>query len=301
MSDNNSSFAAFSNQMADAVEKAAASTVLVNARARHPASGVAVSADTILTASHVVEREEEITVLLPDGREISANLAGRDNASDLALLRLAQAAATPAEQAGQEASVGQLVFALGRPNSGGIQASLGIVSALGGPMRTGRASLLERYLRTDTIPYPGFSGGPLVDASGRVLGMNTSGFTPGALITIPAALAWPVAETLRAQGRIPRGYLGVRTQIIPLPASMQQKLGRTQERALLLVGVESGSSAERSGLIVGDILAGLDGNPLRDHDELAARLLRDSVGRSLPVEILRGGELIRLNVEVGEG
>lgn len=290
-----------SDQMADAAARAAASVVLVNARPRIPASGVAVSADNILTAGHVIEREEDITVVLPDGREISAVLAGRDPGSDLALLRLSEPAAAPAAQSGREARVGQLVLALGRPGSGGIQASLGIVSAVGGPLRTGRASLLERYLRTDAIAYPGFSGGALINTAGEILGINTSGFSHGALITIPTALAWNTAEVLRERGRVPRGYLGVRTQVIALPDTLQHKLGRSQDRALMLVGVESGSSAERSGLIVGDILAGLDGSPLRDHDSLSARLMRDSVGQSLALEILRGGELLRLDVPVGEG
>lgn len=298
MNDTNS-LMALSNALADAVETVAASTVLVNARARIPASGVAISADTILTANHVVEREEEISVLLPDGSEVAASLAGRDPGSDLALLRLAQPAAKPALPAG-EARVGQIVLALGRPGSGGVQASQGIISAIGGPLRTGRASLLERYLRSDAIAYPGFSGGPLVNASGQVLGINTSGFSTGTLLTIPAALAWAAAETLRTQGRIPRGYLGVRTQMIPLPETMQQKLGRSQDRALMLVGVESGSAAERAGLIVGDILAGVDGNALRDHDDLASRLMRESVGHALALEVLRGGEVQRVSVQVGE-
>jgi len=301
MMDNPNPLTNLSDQMADAAARAAASVVLVNARPRIPASGVAVSADTILTAGHVVEREEDISVLLPDGREIPATLAGRDPGSDLALLRLAEPAATPAARAAREARVGQLVLALGRPGAAGIQASLGIVSAVGGPLRTGRASLLERYLRTDAIGYPGFSGGALINAAGEVLGLNTSGFSPGTLITIPAALAWSTAELLRERGRVPRGYLGVRTQVIPLPEGLQSKLGRSQDRALMLVGVESGSTAERSGLIVGDILAGLDGTPLRDHESLSARLMRDSVGQTLALEILRGGELLRLDVQVGEG
>lgn len=301
MMDESNPLTNLSDQMADAAARAAACVVLVNARPRIPASGVAVSPDTILTAGHVVEREEDISVLLPDGREVSASLAGRDPGSDLALLRLSEPAATAAARAGREARVGQLVLALARPGTGGIQASLGVVSAVGGPLRTRRASLLERYLRTDAIAYPGFSGGALINTAGEVLGINTSGFSPGTLITIPAALAWSTAEVLRERGRVPRGYLGVRTQVIPLPEALQIKLGRSQERALMLVGVENGSSAERSGLIVGDILAGLDGTPLRDHESLSARLMRDSVGQTLALEILRGGELLRLDVQVGEG
>jgi S1-C subfamily serine protease len=289
-----------SNAMADAVEKAGVSTVLVNARPRFPATGVAYAADLILTSNHAVERDEEITVILPDGTELTATLAGRDPAGDLALLRLSQASAVPAEPAPQDARVGQLVLALGRPTPEGIQASQGIVSASGGPLRTGRASLLDRYVRTDAIPYPGFSGGPLIDLQGRVLGINTSGFHPGASLTIPVSIAWASAEALKTGGRVKRGYLGVRTQVVELSAALQQKLGRKQEQALMVVSVETNSAAEQSGLIVGDLLAGVQGQILEDHDALVARLSGDSAGKSLPFEILRGGELKRVDVTVGE-
>jgi S1-C subfamily serine protease len=289
-----------SNAMADAVEKAGAATVLVNARPRFPASGVAYAPDLILTTNHGVEREEDITVLLPDGTEVSAALAGRDPATDLALLRLSKASAVPAELAAKEARVGQIVLALGRPGVEGIQASQGIVSSVGGPLRTGRASLLERFIRTDAIPYPGFSGGPLIDLDGKVLGINTSGFGPGTSLTIPGALAWQMAETLRNQGRVRRGYLGVRTQVVDLPASLQSKLGRSQEHGLMLVSLEADSPAEKSGLIVGDILVGAEGKPMQDHDELMARLASGTTGKTLTFEILRGGELKSQAVVVGE-
>ncbi|HEY9089638.1 MAG TPA: trypsin-like peptidase domain-containing protein [Anaerolineaceae bacterium] len=298
MNDNNP-LIALSNALADAVTTAAASTVLVNARTRIPASGVAITTDTVLTANHVVEREEDINVLLADGTQVPASLLGRDQGSDLALLRLSHALAKPAVKA-NDARVGQVALALGRPNSGGIQATHGIISAVGGPLRTGRANLLERYLRTDAMALPGFSGGPLVNAAGQVLGINTSGFSPGTLLTIPAELAWAAADTLRAQGRIPRGYLGVRTQVVTLPENLQQKLGRKQDRALMLVGVEGGSAAEKTGLIVGDILAGVGSKPLLDHDDLALHLMRDSVGRSLNLEVIRGGELRNVEIQVRE-
>ncbi len=290
----------FSNALADAVEKAGASTVLVAARPRFPASGVAYDAQTILTANHVVEREEDITVVLPDGSEIPAALVGRDPGSDLALLKLSSARAVAAVPAGQAARVGQLVLALGRPTPEGIQASQGIVSMVGGPVRTGRASLLEGYIRTDATPYPGFSGGPLVNLQGQVLGINTSGFMPGASLTIPQALAWKTAEALRNFGRVKRGYLGVRTQVVELPEALQEKLHRKQASGLLLVGVEAGSAAEEAGLMVGDILAGLEGRPVEDHDALVSQLTGDNVGRALAVEVIRGGEVRSLAVRVGE-
>jgi S1-C subfamily serine protease len=284
--------------MSAAAEKAGRSTVLVNARRRLPASGIAVAADLILTADHVVQRDEDITVVLADGSEVAAKVAGRDPGSDLAVLRLEKAVATPAEKAAA-AKVGQIVLALGRPSLDGIEASLGTVSAINGPLRTPRG-LLDRTYRTDTTPYPGFSGGPLIDAEGHVLGLNTSGFGRGSFITIPTEVAWKVAEELAAHGSIKRGYLGIRSQPVELTAAAQKALKREQASGLLIVGIEAGTPAETAGLLVGDILVGLNGRPVSDPDELFASLSGDVVGKPTPVEILRGGEPKTVTVTVGE-
>lgn len=295
-----SSLVAFSNAMADAVEKAAASTVLVDARRRIPASGVAYSADFVLTADHVVERDDDIRLLLPDGSRVEAAVAGRDPGSDLALLRLAGGSLVPAEPASQAARIGQIALALGRPSADGIQASLGVVSAVSGPVRTGRGGLLESYLRTDTTPYPGFSGGPLIDAAGRVLGINTSGLAHGMSLTIPTGLAWNVAGTLAEHGHVRRGYLGIRSQPVSISAAQQARLRREQATGLLLVGVEDDGPAAQAGLLVGDILVGLAGQPVSDPDELLTRLVGAVVGQPTVVEVLRGGEPTTINVIIGE-
>jgi S1-C subfamily serine protease len=300
MTNDTNILAALSDAMADAAEKAGAATLLVNARRRMPASGVAIAADMVLTADHVVEREEDIRILLPDGSELGASVAGRDPGSDLAVLRLERAAAVAAQPTERPARVGQIVLALGRPDAGGIQASLGVVSALGGPVRTGRGGLLEQYLRTDAIPYPGFSGGPLVDAEGRVVGINTSGLARGASLTIPAELAWKVAETLKQHGRIRRGFLGVRSQPVEVSAVQQGALGREQESGLLLVGVERGSPADSGGLLVGDIIVAINSQPVSDPDELLALLTGEVVGKSTPVQVLRGGQPTTIPVTIGE-
>jgi S1-C subfamily serine protease len=293
-------FSALSEAMAEAVATASVFTVLVNARRRHPASGIAYSPDLVLTADHVVEREDDIKIMLPDGSEISASLAGRDPGSDLALLRLSRAALPTAETAPSDGRVGQLVLALGRPSSEGIQASLGVISSVGGPIRTGRGSLLERYLTTDAIPYPGFSGGPLIDASGRVLGLNSSGLARGTSLTIPTSLAWSVADTLSKHGHVRRGYLGVRSQPVELPNAARSALGRQQATGLLLVGIEENSPASAAGLMIGDILVGLAGSPVSDPDDLVSRLSGSLVGTPAAVEILRGGQPVTINITIGE-
>ena len=291
---------ALSDAMADAVAKAGAATVLVEARRRMPASGTAYAADLVLTADHVIERDEDIHILLPNGEQMSAKIAGCDPGSDLAVLRLNGSGLVPAEPAAQPARVGQLALALGRPSPECIQASLGVVSAVGGPVRTRWGSLLEQYLRTDTIPYPGFSGGPLIDASGHVLGINTSGLAPGMALTIPTTTAWQVAEALARHGHVRRGYLGVRSQPVSLPTTQRQVLDREQETGLLLVGIEENSPASQGGLLVGDILVGLAGQPIMDPDQLLSKLVGSVVGQPTPIEILRGGQHLTLTVKIGE-
>lgn len=289
-----------SDALADAAEKAGKATVLVNARRRMPASGVVYAPDLVLTADHTIEREEDIKVTLADGTEVAAKVAGRDAASDLAVLRLERSAGSVAEVTQSPARLGQIALVLGRPSPDGIEASLGTVSALGGPVRTARGGMLERYIRTDSISYPGFSGGPLVAADGTVLGINTSGLARGAAITIPADIAWKVAETLVNHGRIKRGYLGIRSQPVEIAENIQKALKREQATGLLIVGVEKDSPASKGGLIVGDILVAVAGEPVLHHDELFTRLNGDVAGSSTSIEILRGGQLQTLSVQVGE-
>jgi len=289
-----------SDALAAAAEQGGKSTVLVNARRRMPASGIAYTADQILTASHVVERDEDISVMLPDGTELSATVLGRDPGSDLALLKLERAAATPAEPTKFLARVGQMALALGRPSKDGIEASLGTVSAIGGPFRTHHGGMLERYLRTDSIPYPGFSGGPLVAADGTVLGLNTSGLTRGAAITIPTDVAWKTADAIAKHGHIRRGYLGIRSQTVEIPSAAQKAIKREQKTGLLIMGVEDDSPAGKGGLMVGDILVGVNGSPIHHHDDLFARLTGDTIGQSTPIDVLRGGQPQTIDVVIGE-
>ena len=300
MSGTNNLLGTLSDSLAQAVAKAGLSTVMVEARRRMPASGVVYKPDLVLSADHVVERDDDIRFMFQDGQVSSAQVVGRDPGSDLVLLRAIGGGLPPAESAPEQALVGQLALALGRPSPEGIQASLGIVSAGGGPLRTGRGGLLESYLRTDTIPYPGFSGGPLVDTGGCVLGINTSGLTRFSSITIPAELAWQVADALESHGSVRRGYLGIRSQPVTIPAHQQEALGREQANGLLLVGIEEDSPAERGGLMVGDILVAMAGKPVNDPDELLTRLVGSIVGQSTAIQVLRGGETVELGIEIGE-
>jgi len=289
---------ALSAGMADAVETIGPAVVRVNGRRRRSGTGVVYGQDKVLTASHVLEREEDLTVDLHDGRNLSARFAGRDHSTDLAVLRVEGLDLNAAAPAEGEARVGQLALAVGGPSRGeGPRATFGIVSAVGGPVRTWRGPRLERYIQTDAAPYPGLSGGPLIDVGGKVLGIMVSG-SRGTAFAVPADLAWRVAGTLEERGSVKRGYLGILSQPVRLPDG--QRLGLTQKGGLLVVGVEDGSPAGRGGLIVGDILATLDGQPVEDTDDLLVLLGGERVGRAVPVKLVRGGELEELEITVGE-
>lgn len=290
----------FSNDLSAAVEGAGGSTLLVDGRRRYPASGIAYAQDLVLTADHVITREENISIAGADGKAINATIAGRDPGSDLALLRLAGKSLTPARIADGLPKVGSLVLALGRPSKAGTQASWGIVTAIGGPARTGRGGLLDEYIQTETVSYPGFSGGPLINTEGQVLGLNTSGLTHGSALTIPVKAAWRIADALAKHGSVKRGYLGVRTQTVNLPESGRQSLKRDQQQGLLVLWLEESGPAEKAGLLVGDILVGVSGQQVADPDDLFAALNSDTVGKNVPVEVLRGGNPQSINVMVAE-
>jgi S1-C subfamily serine protease len=294
--------AQFSDDLARAVEMAGRAVVVVKARRRVPGSGVLWSpAGTLVTADHVLERDDDVRVQLADGRELAATVVGRDPSSDLAVLRVPAEGLAPAEVGSAESvRVGHFVLALGRSGPGAPSASSGIVSAVGGPWRSRRGAAIEGYLRTDLTLYPGFSGGPLVDAGGRVIGINTSLFAQGHGMALPLTTVRRVVETLLTQGRIRRGFIGVSTQPVPLPEALGQRLALGQDSGLLVLSTEPGGPADRAGLLLGDILIGFAGAPIRDTDDLVAQLTSERIGTAQEARVVRGGELRQLPVTVGE-
>lgn len=287
-----------SNALAQTVAAAGPGIVRVAARRRLAASGIVWSADgVIVTAHHVVQQEDNIQVGLPDGQTVPATLVGRDPTTDLALLRIQSQNLKPFSLGDQEMQVGHLVLALGRPGQT-VQATLGIISALGDSWRTPVGGMLDRYVQTDVVMYPGFSGGPLVNAQGQLLGLNTSALVQGVSLTISASAIQRVAEMLLTHGKVRRGYLGVSTQPVRLPAGLAQQLG--QETGLLLVAVEPGSPAEQGGLLLGDVIVTLENVGVQQYDDLLAALSPDRVGTPVNVRLVRGGQVQNIRVIVGE-
>lgn len=288
-----------SHDLAQTVETADSGIVRVEARRRLPASGIVWSADGhILTAHHVVRRDEKIQIGLSDGSSVAASLIGRDPTTDIAILKAEASGLAPYTEANKDnIGVGHLVLALGRPGHT-VQATLGIISALGKTWQTRRGGKIDRYLQTDVVMYPGFSGGPLIGADGTLVGMNSSALLQGVSLTIPTQTLARVADSLLSHGRVRRGYLGVSTQRVRLPKPIRKELD--QKSGLLVVSVEADSAAEKAGLTLGDTIVSFGGTAIHKHDDLLTQLSGDHIGQATPVGILRGGKLQQLDVVVGE-
>jgi len=308
-----------SEAMADRVESAAASVVRVEARRRLPATGIVWADNLVVTAHHGVEYEDDIAIGLADGSRAGASLIGRDPHNDLALLQTEAAltAANWTEDGGLR--VGHLVLALGRPTQN-IQAALGVVSGLANPTdvkklrekakamrrhgRRGRGrrggwgrSLAAGYIQTDVIMYPGFSGGPLLGSDGKIHGLNTSGFSRGVSIAVPAATIRKSVAAMLTDGKIQPGYLGIGVQPARLPDGAAESLD--QDTGLLIVSVEADSPAAKAGLMVGDIVIALDDEAVEAVDELHILLANTKVDSEVAVMLVRGGAVQTASATVG--
>lgn len=288
-----------STALASLVSGAEASIVRVDGRRRFPASGIVWTSDgVIMTAEHVVRRDDNISVGLPDGSTVAANLVGRDRTTDVAILKVEASSIVPFTESDKNGpAVGAMVLALGRPGRT-VQATSGILSALGESWRTRMGGQIDRYVQTDVLMYPGFSGGPLVDAHGYLVGMNSSELLPGVSLAVPVTTLARVAESLLAHGRVRRGYLGINSQGVRLPKSAREQLG--QDSGLLVVSVEPDSPADKAGVTLGDTLVSIAGSAIRHHSDLMAQLTGERVGTTVPVRLLRGGQLANLEITIGE-
>jgi S1-C subfamily serine protease len=274
--------------------------VRVEARRRLPASGILWSEDGIIvTANHVVRKENGINIGSVSGEKYSAELVGRDPSTDLAVLKSdLSGASIPNWATPEEINVGHLVLALGRPGER-VQATLGIVSALGENWRTPVGGHIDRYLQTDVVMYPGFSGGPLVDSSGQLVGLNSSALLRGVSIAVPYPTIERSVSSLLEHGRIRRGYLGIRTQPVSLPKNVAEDVG--QDTGLMLVSIESDSPADAASLVMGDTIIAIDDKPVRHFDDLLSQLnSAEIVGKEVSLRILRAGEVRSLSLTIGE-
>jgi S1-C subfamily serine protease len=287
-----------SDALAQAVEAAAESVVRVEGRARGASSGTVWSADgVVVTAHHTLDRDEDVRVGLPDGRSVEATVLGRDPGTDVALLRLSASGLRPAEWRDDAPRTGALALHLARPGRA-VRARLGIVSAVAGPWRTRTGGRLDRYFEADVALERGFSGGLFVDAGGRGLGLATAGFIRATPLAVPPATLRRVVEQVLAHGRVRRGYLGIGSYPVALPAAVAEPEG--QRSGLMLVSVQDGAPAAAAGLVIGDVILKVEGQPIAHPEDLLPFVDEDRVGAEVAVRILRAGAVREVRVKVGQ-
>jgi len=295
------SLSSFSDQLADAVTRAAGAVVSVHARPRLPSSGVHWRDGVVVTTDGTVRRDQDLSVTLPDGRRIPAQLAGRDPGTDLAVLRIATGelpVATPGDPAGLRP--GHLVLAIGRTGDGGPRAAFGAISATGGKWRCWKGGEIDLWIQSDLTIYPGLGGGPLISPDAGVLGINSGGLSRPLATTIPVATVERVLDQILAKGYVARGWLGAAMQPVRISDTTRARAAMTRDGGLVILSVEPDAPAALAGLMVGDVIVAIDGHPVQQSDQVLTLLAGDTVGRTLVVELIRGGKPERVEVLVGE-
>ena len=293
--------AAFSDDLADIVERTGAGVVALQARRSYPASGVILQPGVVVTAAHTLRREEGIVALLPDGTTTAATLVAVDPGTDIAVLRLESTQGTPV-QFGDAGSVrpGNFVVAVSRGTDGSLAASAGVVARTGGEWRTWRGGQMDRRIQLDGGLWGGFSGGPVVDARGAVIGIGTSALSRGRAVVIPGSVLTRVAEQLLSRGRVSHAYLGAAVQPVEVPDTLRTRLGLADSHGLIVISTVPQGPADAAGITLGDTLLTIDDKSLADIDDLKAALSADRIGKPVKVSLLRGGQVAAVDVVVGE-
>ena len=297
----NSILETISSEFAAAAEKVGSSVVAVQARRWMPTSGIEWKKGVVVTVHHGVQRDQDIKVLLAGGRAVSAKLAGRDPSTDIAVLKIEEGSSS-APKLGDSTSLrlGHLVLALGRTRRGDLVASSGIIGGISGEWRNRRGGQLDQHIRLDLALYPGFSGGPLLNARGEVVGINTRGPAHGRAVTVPVATVNRVVEELLEKGRIARPYLGIAMQPVEVPENMRSKLPTETRAGLLVMHVENGGPAEKAGVLLGDVLFELGGKTVEQVDAIQDSLATAKIGHVLHIRVIRAGEIKPVSITLGE-
>ena len=287
-----------SSALADAAARVSASIVQIHGRPHRPASGIVVGAERVLTTSHSVESEEGVRVRTNAATFLDATVVGHHEGLDLALLKVPGLKEPPLVFETGEARMGELGLLAGRSWRGDSRVRLITICGSGGPLQTRDGTRIERLLVLSAGPYPGFSGSAVISPRGTLLGLATAGLVRGTAVALPAPLVSRAIDELEQHGRARRGFLGVTSQ--PVRTSGRQKAASARERGLAIVGISEDSPADRSGLLVGDIMVEAAGVPLDAPEDLLALLTPDRVDQSLPVTVVRGATVENVTVIVGQ-
>jgi S1-C subfamily serine protease len=290
---------AISSHGATLAEQTGKAIVAVDAGHRLAASGVHWKPGIIVTASHLVRRAAEVDVILPDGGRVKGTVAGRDNGTDLAAIRI-EGPTLLATLPLASANVGELVLAVARSGRGEVSASAGIVARVGGPWTSWRGGQIDRLLRPDVRLYPGQSGSALVNGRGELLGVNSSVLARESVITLPTETVDRVLKELLERGHIARPYLGIAMQEVSVPEEWRASVGSDQEHGLLVMHVAPEGPAQRAGINLGDLIVGADAQPVDGFRQLHHILRQKRTGEALKLRMLRAGNPTEAGVTLGD-
>ena len=301
ISETNNTLHALSQDLAHVVEQVSTAVVAINARRHLSSSGVYWRDDIIVTAAHTIRKTEDISVVLASGKTVSADVAGIDPSTDLAVLKIDSAELSPPLFGDtSQLKVGHLILAVGRGAQKGLNATLGIVGVLSGAWRTWRGGLIDQFIGLGLELHPGAAGGPLTDSHGHVLGINTLGLSRSMALTIPTSTVNRVVGRLLEKGQVGRGYLGLGMRPIPIPEDLKKTLSLSADSGLIVVSVEPDGPGGKAGVLFGDVIVGLAEIAVRNVRDLQAFLEPESVGKTIPVSIIRGGKPVEVHVTIGE-
>jgi S1-C subfamily serine protease len=290
-----------SKEISESVTHAGRSVVAIDGRSGHTSSGILWRPDVVLTAAHAIRQNSDIHIIPRPGNSVRARLAGRATGADIAVLRADQEISPSVAEFGDTSTlaIGLLVVAVARTRRGNIVASAGILSGLMGEWQYGRTRI-DQFIRPDLTLYPGFSGGALIGADGKILGMTTGGVARGKPLTIPASTLGRIAEELTQKGHLATPYIGLVMQPVPIPESLQQRSGLTATTGLLAMHVEASGPSDRAGVLLGDVLVQVEGQTFDDLSDLQDILRRSGINQDVKTTFIRGGQKVELTIKIGE-
>ena len=291
---------AISSHSTALAEQTGKAIVAVDAGHRVAASGVHWKPGIIVTASHLVRRAEEVSVILSDGSRVKGTVAGSDSTTDLAAVRIENSAILATLPLASDAKIGELVLAVARSGRGELSASAGIVARVGGPWFSWRGGRIDRLLRPDVRLYPGQSGSALVNGRGELLGINSSVLARESVITLPTETVDRVVKELLERGHIARPYLGIAMQEVPVPEEWRGSVGSDQEHGLLVMHVAPDGPAKQAGINLGDLITNIDAQPVQGFRHFHHLLAQKRTGELLKLRVLQAGNASEAEVTLGD-
>jgi S1-C subfamily serine protease len=253
----------------------------------------------ILTNSHVVHHARKLIVTLTDGNQYEGELIGDDPETDLAVIRISAPGLKPVELGNSNnLKVGQLVIAVGNPYGFQCTVTSGVVSALGRTLRANSGRLIDNVIQTDAALNPGNSGGPLVNSSGKVIGVNTAAILPaqGICFAIGINTTKFIAAQLIKDGKVTRSFIGIAGQNVPIHRRIVRYYQLPIETTIMIMSIEENSAAEKAGLMKGDLLIDFNGHYIKGIDDLHKQLTGEMVGIKVPVTVIRHTEILKLDI-----